>query len=255
MQIDWLTVGAQVVNFLILVFLLKRFLYGPVINAMARREKRVAERLTEAEKREEDAAEKAAEYKRKVEAFENERKARVARAMEEAEHARRERLDAARAEIEAIEKRWRDDLAREQQDFVGSLRSSLAQTAEAMARRALADLAGADLESRIVEGLVERLAALDADSRSELARAAGGITVVTSFDLGDEARRRLVQTLETCLGAGVRIEWTTSPDLICGIRVIGGGRRIAWSIADYFEPLGSAIRDQLASAASPPGGS
>ncbi len=51
MQIDWLTVIAQIVNFLILVWLLKRFLYQPVINAMDQREQRIAERLQKAELR------------------------------------------------------------------------------------------------------------------------------------------------------------------------------------------------------------
>jgi F-type H+-transporting ATPase subunit b len=34
MLIDWFTVGAQVLNFLILVWLLKRFLYGPILDAI-----------------------------------------------------------------------------------------------------------------------------------------------------------------------------------------------------------------------------
>ncbi|NLX99005.1 MAG: hypothetical protein GXY83_22905 [Rhodopirellula sp.] len=37
MPIDWFTVAAQVVNFLILVWLLKRFLYKPILHAIARK--------------------------------------------------------------------------------------------------------------------------------------------------------------------------------------------------------------------------
>ena len=44
MQIDWITVAAQIVNFLILVWLLQHFLYGPITRAMQRREQRIAER-------------------------------------------------------------------------------------------------------------------------------------------------------------------------------------------------------------------
>ncbi len=49
MAIDWITVSAQIVNFLILVWLLKHFLYQPIIRAMDRREQRVSERLNEAQ--------------------------------------------------------------------------------------------------------------------------------------------------------------------------------------------------------------
>ena len=45
MDVDWITVSAQIVNFLILVWLLKRFLYRPVLNAMNRREQRIHQRL------------------------------------------------------------------------------------------------------------------------------------------------------------------------------------------------------------------
>ena len=48
MLIDWFTVGAQVLNFLILVWLLKRFLYKPILNAIDAREKRIAAELADA---------------------------------------------------------------------------------------------------------------------------------------------------------------------------------------------------------------
>ncbi|MBU0908993.1 MAG: F0F1 ATP synthase subunit B, partial [Proteobacteria bacterium] len=54
MGIDWFTFCAQIINFLILVWLLKKVLYQPVLNAMAEREAKIAARLN-------DAAEQAAQ--------------------------------------------------------------------------------------------------------------------------------------------------------------------------------------------------
>jgi F-type H+-transporting ATPase subunit b len=65
MLIDWFTVGAQVLNFLILIYLLKRFLYGPILRAMDRREERIADRLREAAERSEDAGKRAADLERR----------------------------------------------------------------------------------------------------------------------------------------------------------------------------------------------
>ena len=59
MQIDWLTVAAQIVNFLVLIWLLQRFLYRPITNAMARREARIEERLSDARTRRKEAEEEA----------------------------------------------------------------------------------------------------------------------------------------------------------------------------------------------------
>jgi F-type H+-transporting ATPase subunit b len=49
--IDWFTVFAQIVNFIILIFLLKRFLYGPIIAAIDKREENISARITEAEEK------------------------------------------------------------------------------------------------------------------------------------------------------------------------------------------------------------
>ena len=48
MLIDWFTVGAQLLNFLILVWLLKRFLYKPILGAIDIRERRIAAELADA---------------------------------------------------------------------------------------------------------------------------------------------------------------------------------------------------------------
>ncbi len=249
MHIDWLTVAAQIANFLVLVFLLKRFLYGPVTAAMARREQRIADRLAEAAARDETASQKAAEYARKLETFEHERARRVAEAEEAADRVHRERLEAARAEIEATEERWRADLAREQREFAGELRRELATTAQAIARRVLADLADADLEEHMVRMLLSRLDGLEPAVRGALAHSEA-ITIATSRELQPARRAKVTEALHASLGAKTPVTYRQSADLVCGIEVLAGGQRIAWSVADYVEPLAARIHDRLASAAA-----
>ena len=55
MQIDWFTVGAQTINFLLLVWLLKRYLYGPILKAIDARERQVAKVLSDADTIKSDA--------------------------------------------------------------------------------------------------------------------------------------------------------------------------------------------------------
>lgn len=249
MQIDWFTVAAQIVNFLVLVFLLKRFLYGPVTAAMARREQRIAERLEEAAARDRAAAQKAAEYDRKLEAFARERDRKVAEAEEAAERAHREHLEAARAEVEATEARWRTDLAREQREWLGELRVELARTAQAIAGKALADLADVVLEEHMIRTLMSRLDRLEPAVRSALADCEN-IVVGTSFELDPARRAKVAHALQAGLGVETPVHFRQSADLVCGIEVLGGGQRIAWSVTDYVESLESRIRERLASAAA-----
>lgn len=99
MQIDWITVIAQIVNFLILAWLLKRFLYQPVINAMDQREQLVMQRLTEAEQREQLADQKALQFEQQKSELEQQQQTLIADAREQAEVQKQKMLEAARDEV------------------------------------------------------------------------------------------------------------------------------------------------------------
>ena len=99
MSVNWFTVAAQVVNFLILVWLLHRFLYGPIVAAMDRREQRIAERLQDAQRKSDAAAAEADAYRRQREELNAERDRLLAEARLEAETLRSTLIEAARAEM------------------------------------------------------------------------------------------------------------------------------------------------------------
>src|SRR5665648_272520 len=91
MLIDWFTVFAQALNFLILVWLMKRFLYKPILHAIDAREKRISAELADADAKKADAKKESDEFKRKNEEFDRERTALFSKATDEAQ-AERERL-------------------------------------------------------------------------------------------------------------------------------------------------------------------
>lgn len=250
MQIDWLTVAAQVVNFLVLVFLLRRFLYRPVVEAMARRERRIAERMAEAAEREKAAAERKAEYTRELDALTAERDERIAAAGRDAEAERHRLLEEVRAGIEATEARWRADLARDQQEFLGEIRTELAASAQSIARHALRDLADANLEAQVIARFLGEVQALGADERRTLAADAAGITVITTFDLEPAQQAALTRKLHDVLAKGVSIRYETSGEPLCGIELRSADRQIAWSFAEYLEPVSRRIEQRLAAAAA-----
>jgi len=258
MQIDWLTVAAQAVNFLILVFLLERFLYRPVLAAMSRRESRIAQRLSEAVQREADAARAASDYEERMREIEARREGLVAEAQKQAGVERERLLEVARSEVEATEARWRADLEREKQSLRRALRRDLALAAQAIARRSLADLADARIEERAIELFIERLGQLDADDRQALRDDPAGLVVATAFPVDEEGRERIVDALRRCIDPDAIPVFSAAPELVCGIEVRGAGRRLGWSVADYLEQVEAGITEQLAAAgaaeAAQPGG-
>lgn len=252
MQIDWLTVGAQVVNFLLLVFLLQHFLYRPVLEAMARREKRIADRLQEAGEREQAAQDRADEYEQRMAKIDARREELLAEAGEKAEAHRRELLEQARGEVEQAEARWRKDLKREQREFLGEVRQEIARAAESVSRKALADLAGADLEGQMLATLLGRIDALDDEARQALARADGGVTVRTAFPLDASQRSQATRAFHERLGRDTPVHYERDEALVCGVALEGGGHRLGWSVADYLQGLERRLRERLSALEAEP---
>jgi len=100
MLIDWFTVVAQVFNFLILVWLLRRFLYKPILDAIDAREKRIAAELADADAKKAEARQERDEFTRRNEDFDRQRAALLNKAVDEAKAERQRLLDEARKESE-----------------------------------------------------------------------------------------------------------------------------------------------------------
>ena len=93
MLIDWFTVGAQALNFIILVWLLKRFLYKPILNAIDAREQRIAAELAAADAKEAEAQKERDEFHHKNEEFDQQRATLLSKATQEAKAERKRLLD------------------------------------------------------------------------------------------------------------------------------------------------------------------
>jgi F-type H+-transporting ATPase subunit b len=110
MLIDWFTVGAQVVNFLILVWLLKRFLYHPILDAIDAREKRIAKELADADAKKAEALKERDEFQHKNEAFEQQRATLMVQAKDEAKTERLRLLDEARQAADSLSAKRQETL-------------------------------------------------------------------------------------------------------------------------------------------------
>ncbi len=236
-----MTVAAQVVNFLVLVWLLARFLYGPIVRAMRRREAEIAERLAEAEAKGEAAAREARRHEQAVEALEAARARLMAEAREAAERLRRELEGDLRREAEETRTRWRAQVEQERAGFVRELRRQVVRHFLEVARRALAHLANASLEEQVASVFAERLRRLEpgaAGAVAAAARAAGGpIRVRSALALPASARRTITGAVHESLGDDLEVAYETTDEVTCGVEAVAGGRTVTWSVDGYLDEL------------------
>ncbi len=158
MLIDWFTVGAQIVNFLILVWLLKRFLYKPILEAIDAREQRIAGELADANAKKAEAEKQRDEFQRKSSDFDQQRAALMSNVADEVKAERQRLLDDARRAAEALTAKRMEALRNDAQNLSRAISRRTQDEVFAIARKALADLATVSLEERARRGVHASLA-------------------------------------------------------------------------------------------------
>jgi F-type H+-transporting ATPase subunit b len=250
--IDWFTVCAQAINFLILVWLLQRYLYKPVLAAIDAREKKVAAKIKDAETQETKAQAASEELRKRSEAFDGERNALMRKATEEAAAERQRLVDSARQDSQLLRVKLTQLLSAERAELGHQLLLRTQAEVFALTRKALSELAGASLEDRMIEVLIDRLRNLPEQQRLALAAptvitgsAEGSVQsaparlvlVRSAYEPSAAGRTKLEAMIHERLGANVEVRFETAPGLVCGFELSVAGVKLAWSVADYLSTL------------------
>lgn len=247
MLIDWFTVVAQIVNFLVLVWLMRRFLYGPILAAIDAREARIAAEIADAERRQAEATSEREAFERKNAEFDEQRDDMVRAASAAAETERGRLITEARITVERERTKQKDAWRQQAESLNQALRRRTQQEVFAIARQALADLASTSLEERLSAVFTRRLKEMDGPARARLAEGLGSasdpVVVRSAYDLPDVQREAIQHALNHVGGADVGIRFDTNPDLVSGIELTTNGQKVAWSISEYLASLEKAVEE------------
>jgi len=247
-QIDWITVAAQIVNFLVLVLLLRWVLYKPLSRALAAREQAVSQRVREAETAQAEAEAAAATHYEAVLALEQERNARLERAEQEAAEKRAELVEEAKSDLAARRAAWQAQLADEKAAFLDRLRHRAGEGFVRMARNILDEMADQDLTDRMAQTFARRLAGLGAGDRARLRAAAQGgkrPDILSSLPLSEAARSAVTAAVADLLGEAVEPVFTEDADLSCGLVLRLDSQRVGWTIAEHLDRFAEEVEQVL----------
>ena len=256
MLIDWFTVGAQTLNFLVLLWLLKRFLYKPILDAIDAREQRVAAELADADAKKAEAVKERNEFQQKNTEFDQQHAAHL-REMTAAVNVEREHLlNAARQAADALTNQRMQTLRNESNNFTQALRQKTQNEVFMIARKTLKDLAATSLEERLSEVFTRHLRELDDSAKTLLSEALKNSAtfpalVRSAFELPQPQRAAIQNALNETFSADIKIRFETAPDLIAGIELSASGQKVAWSIAEYLASFEQGVTELLKSQIEP----
>jgi F-type H+-transporting ATPase subunit b len=249
MLLDWFTIGAQALNFLILVWLMKRFLYQPILNAIDAREQLIAKELADANAKKSEAQKERDEFHKKNDEFDQQRTALLTKATDEAKAERLRLLEAARKAADALSAKRQESLVNDAHNMSQAISRLTQKEVFAITRKALGDLATVTLEERMGEVFDRRLRELSGTAKNVLGEAlkknSEPALIRSTFELPAAQRAAIQNALNETFSADIHIRFETAPDLVSGIELSSNGQKVGWSIADYLGSLEKGVGELL----------
>ena len=255
MLIDWFTVGAQVLNFLVLVWLLQHFLYKPILGAIDAREKRIADQLAGATAKQADAQKEHDEFDRKNKAIDEQRNTLLSKATEEAKTEHDRLIGEAKKEADDIRTEQAAALKSDNARLSKAITRTAADEVFCIARKTLSDLSTVSLEERIAEVFTRRLREMDASAKATMGAAirdsSDPALIRSTFDQPANQKAAIQNAINETFAADIRTRFETNPDGVCGIELTAGGQKIAWTIANYLDSLDGTVAELLSAQPTP----
>lgn len=252
MNINWFTVIAQAINFLILVWLLKRFLYKPILNAIDEREKKIAAQIKDADDKKAVAVKEQADFKKRNDDFDAQKKALMDKAVADTNAQRDKLLEDAKNEANTLRSNLEKIIKEKQESDALASATKTQQQVFAITKKALKEMASSSLEEQSVNTFIKRMHALNDDEKQQFITAfksnANTILVRSAFDLLAPQQTAMTDAVNETLGTKTTLQFTTTPELISGIELTTNGYKLAWSFAEYLQSLqnniAAAIKDK-----------
>jgi len=234
MELNWTTFALEIINFLALLWILKRFLYRPIVQTLAERKAGIERILAEARAAEAQASAMQQQFESRLADWEQE-KAAARRGFETGLEAERAKQMESLAKDLATE---RERSAAQDAHRLDTQRRELAVQASTEARQfasaLLTRLAGPELEGQLVRLFIEELAALPEERLSAVRAGQNGHgqgILTSAFALSAEQRQQLSSAIDARLGKAIALDFIVEPDLLAGARLALGAWQVDFSLA------------------------
>jgi F-type H+-transporting ATPase subunit b len=242
MQIDWWTLGLQTINFLVVIWLLSRFLYRPIRHVIEERE--AADRAaSQAAQQKADAADQVRrEYAQKRAQLAQEHNAREAAFHKTMEAEKEKTLNAARKEAADLLEAAREKIAWDQTQALQNLKGCVQVLAADLARSALRAPACGDDAIRRVTAHLDQLPQTDLDDLGQdLLPDGAGITVVTPDTLSPPQQDAWRSALSQRFAEGAAVRFREDPDILGGVDLHFPHAALRFSVADRLRRAAAAL--------------
>ena len=236
MELSWSTFILEIINFLVLVWILIHFLYRPVLDIIKKRQDNIEQIQQEANLKFANAEALQQEYEGRLTDWEHEKQQKREVLQQEIQEERQKRMEQITTELknerkkaEVIEQR----LKTEQQNHY--LEQATLRAAR-FAYKFLSAVASPELESKMVDILIKDLTSLDEDQIASLRQSChlplDKIIICSAYPLKEEQLQALEKALQLLCDQSIPAEYQQDTALIAGLRITLGSWVLRMNLQD-----------------------
>lgn len=222
MHIDWWTLALQTVNVLILLWILSRFFFRPVMNIVAKRQTEATKLLSDAAAVREEAAVARQDAEKACVEIDAEKDRLMAEARKAAAAEKASLLASSSQEIEKLRSEAEVAIAHDRATAGRAMAAYARELSVDIARRLLARFPPATAFAAFLNGICDEVQSLSPEIRASFATAPGeAVEVVTAAPLSTEEADRTRDALQRAFGFEVIFTFRADLALIAGIELHG----------------------------------
>lgn len=248
MELSWSTFVLEIINFLILVWILKRFFYKPVLNVIAKRRAEIDDSLNSAEALHADAEKLREQYEGRLADWDRERQQARTALDRELDAERAKKMAQLQTELEQEREKTRVIEARNQAVAMRKMEETALEQAARFASRLLAQASGAETGANLVDLVITELSRLPPERITELRNSYGQAPdtalVVSAHRLSENQCQQLEQALMTVVGPEVKVQFEQNSELLAGVRISVGAWVLAANLRDELEGFSALAHEE-----------
>jgi F-type H+-transporting ATPase subunit b len=241
MQINWFEIVVQMINFFILLFVLQKLLYGPVINVMEKRQQGIQAQQQEADRKIREAEEKEANFSAKIAELENQKQVLLEEAKQEARQAKEEMLENFKTEAGKKREGYHREVEEEKERFLRELRANLGQKATQIAAGILAMISKEELEDKVFAAFLQKIETLDPEALQDERSGTEELILTSAVELSKAQKSTLEKRLQEAVGDFDGISYVVDEKLILGYELKLETLTVHTNITKYLEETEKSI--------------
>ncbi len=248
MKVDILTYLFEIINFFVLLWILKKLLYNPIISILKKRKDYIDENIRKAEEAESKYQRLQKQYEELLKEIEETRKSKLAQITQEIEKEKENLYRQIRRELDAERQKFLESLETEKKEVLTEIKEETIKTTLKLVSKMLYNFADNHLHKKLLDLAVEGIKNIDIEERDNIAQELKEhpvINVETAYLLDNEDILKIKNAIKETLGVEIQVNQTEKKELIAGVKLHIASKLIDVSLEGHLSSFETLLRKRI----------